>query len=146
MSDFFQTGAIATLHRLGQSNVRQLEQKLQEFSLETPVALVLPCHVKELGTQALKLIVRELKNVTYLKQIVVASTARLARVITAKPAPSSASCRNADAPLERRPAHATAIQETGRRGTRRGPGARGGTCGRVLAMCWPVNRCGWCRA
>ena len=35
------------------------------------MALVLPCHIKELGTKALKLIVRELKNVTYLKQIVV---------------------------------------------------------------------------
>ncbi len=71
MSDFFQTGAIATLHRLGRPNVQRLEQELERFSEETPIALVLPCHVKELGTQALRLIVRELKGVTYLKQIVV---------------------------------------------------------------------------
>jgi len=68
MSDFFQTGAIATLHRLGRPNVQRLEQELENFSLETPMALVLPCHIKELGTSALKLIVRELKNVTQLIQ------------------------------------------------------------------------------
>ena len=71
MSDFFQTGAIATLHRLGKPNLPRLEQELERFSEETPMALVLPCHIKELGTRALKLIVRELKHVTYLKQIVV---------------------------------------------------------------------------
>ena len=71
MSDFFQTGAIATLHRLGRDNVSQLEQELEKYSLETPMALVLPCHIKEIGTRALKLILRELKGVTYIKQIVV---------------------------------------------------------------------------
>lgn len=71
MSDFFQTGAIATLHRLGRPSFARLEQELERFSEETPMALVLPCHIKELGTRALKLIVRELKNVTYIKQIVV---------------------------------------------------------------------------
>jgi glucosyl-3-phosphoglycerate synthase len=71
MSDFFQTGAVATIHRLGRPDVTRLERELVEFAKETPIALVLPCHVKELGTRALKLIVRELKNVTYLKQIVV---------------------------------------------------------------------------
>ena len=71
MSDFFQTGAIATLHRLGRTDVGRLEKELNAFSEETPIALVLPCHAKELGTKALKLIVRELKNVTYLKQIIV---------------------------------------------------------------------------
>ncbi len=71
MSDFFQTGAIATLHRLGRPSVTRLEQELERYSEETPMALVLPCHIKELGTRALKLIVRELKTVTYIKQIVV---------------------------------------------------------------------------
>ena len=41
------------------------------FAKEAPIALVLPCHAKELDTPALRAIVRELKNVTYLKQIVV---------------------------------------------------------------------------
>jgi glucosyl-3-phosphoglycerate synthase len=71
MSDFSQTGAIATLHRLGQPNLARLEADLENFSLETPITLVLPCHVRELGTRALKLILRELKSVTYIKQIVV---------------------------------------------------------------------------
>jgi glucosyl-3-phosphoglycerate synthase len=71
MADFFQTGAVATLHLLGQPNVPRLEQDLENFSLETPIALVLPCHIKELGSKALKLIIRELKSVTYVKQIVV---------------------------------------------------------------------------
>lgn len=71
MSDFFQTGAIATLHRLGQPNVAALERELEAFSHETPIALVLPCHIRELGTSALRAIVRELKSVRYIKQIVV---------------------------------------------------------------------------
>jgi glucosyl-3-phosphoglycerate synthase len=71
MSDFYQTGAIATLHRLGRPNVDQLETELLEFSEETPIALVLPCHVREVGTRALKHIIRELKGVKYLKQIIV---------------------------------------------------------------------------
>jgi glucosyl-3-phosphoglycerate synthase len=71
MSDFFQTGAVATLHRLGRPNVPRLEQELERFSEETPIALVLPCHVKELGTRALNLILREIKSITYIKQIVV---------------------------------------------------------------------------
>jgi glucosyl-3-phosphoglycerate synthase len=71
MSDFFQTGAVATLHRLGKPEVARLEKQLLEFAVESPIALVLPCHVKELGTQALRHIVRELRNVSYLKQIVV---------------------------------------------------------------------------
>jgi hypothetical protein len=66
MSDFFQTGAIATLHRLGKPEVPRLEKELEEYAVETPIALVLPCHVKELGTQALRTIVRELRNVHYL--------------------------------------------------------------------------------
>jgi glucosyl-3-phosphoglycerate synthase len=71
MSDFFQTGAIATLHRLGRPNVGQLERELEEFARETPIALVLPCHVRELASPALDRILRELRAVRYLSQIVV---------------------------------------------------------------------------
>jgi glucosyl-3-phosphoglycerate synthase len=71
VSDFFQNGAIATLHRLGAPNVEQLEQQLAAFTKETPIALVLPCHTRELGTKALNGMLRELKKVGYLKQIVV---------------------------------------------------------------------------
>jgi glucosyl-3-phosphoglycerate synthase len=71
MSDFFQTGAVATLHRLGAANLSRLESELVEFAEETPISLVLPCHARELGTKALRGIVRELRNVRYLKQIIV---------------------------------------------------------------------------
>jgi glucosyl-3-phosphoglycerate synthase len=71
MSDFFQTGAVTTLHRLGKLDSSRLERDLEEFAKETPIALVLPCHVRELGSPALRGIVRELRHVRYLKQIVV---------------------------------------------------------------------------
>lgn len=71
MADFFQTGAIATLHRLGRQDVSRLEQELLEFSQDRPIALVLPCHISELGTRGLNAIVRELEHVPYLKQIIV---------------------------------------------------------------------------
>jgi len=71
MADFFQTGAVATLHRLGTADVGRLERELLEFAAETPIALVLPCHVRELGSRALRVILRELRQVRYIRQIVV---------------------------------------------------------------------------
>ena len=71
MADFFQTGAMATLHRLGEPGVERLEAQLREFVRDTPVALVLPCHVDEIGTPALRGILRELEQVDYLRQVVV---------------------------------------------------------------------------
>ncbi|MBM3855822.1 MAG: glycosyl transferase [Verrucomicrobia bacterium] len=71
MADFFQTGAIATLHRLGRTDLPRLERDLTGFAAETPIALVLPCHIRELGTKALRGIARELRGVPYLRQIVV---------------------------------------------------------------------------
>jgi len=71
MADFFQTGSIATLHRLGNPNVEKLESDLRAFAAETPIALVLPCHVNELGTTALRHIITELQKVDYISQIVV---------------------------------------------------------------------------
>lgn len=71
MSDFFQTGSFATLHRLGVPDVEALESQLREFSEDFPIALVLPCHANELGTRALRHILDELAKVPYLRQIVV---------------------------------------------------------------------------
>ena len=71
MADFFQTGAIATLHRLGPPNVARIEAELCTFAEKMPIALVLPCHVRELGTPALERILGELKGAKYLRQIVV---------------------------------------------------------------------------
>ncbi len=71
MADFFQTGAIATLHRLGPPNAARLEAELCALAKKTPIALVLPCHVRELGTPALDRILGELKEANFLRQIVV---------------------------------------------------------------------------
>jgi len=71
MPDFFQTGAVATLHRLGKTDLERMESELEEYSKETPIALVLPCHARELGTKALRGIARELRSVKYIKQIIV---------------------------------------------------------------------------
>ncbi|HMP83794.1 MAG TPA: glycosyl transferase [Verrucomicrobiota bacterium] len=71
MADFFQTGAIATLHRLGKQDVTRMERELCDFATETHIGLVLPCHIKELGSPALRQIMRELRGVKYLNQIIV---------------------------------------------------------------------------
>lgn len=71
VADFFQTGALATLHRLGKPDLARLERDLLDYSTEAPIALILPCHVRELGTPALNRIARELSQVKYLQQIVV---------------------------------------------------------------------------
>jgi glucosyl-3-phosphoglycerate synthase len=71
MADFFQTGAMATLHRLGEPGVERLEAQLRSFVQDMPIALVLPCHIEEIGTPALRGILRELEQVDYLRQVVV---------------------------------------------------------------------------
>jgi len=71
MSDFFQTGIIATLHRLGKPDTEQLQAQLVPLSKKRPVALVLPSLVSECETPALDRIVSELIQVPYLNEIVV---------------------------------------------------------------------------
>ena len=72
MSDFYQTGVVATFHRLGLFNLEKLEAELSWYAQERPIALVLPSLYSELGGDALKGIVRELKGVKYVSEIVVA--------------------------------------------------------------------------
>lgn len=62
---------MATLHRLGGRGVERLEGELRGFVRDMPIALVLPCHIDELGTPALRRIFRELDGVDYLQQVVV---------------------------------------------------------------------------
>jgi len=71
MADFHQGGAITTLHRLGSSDVKRLEDDLLRFSRSQPIALVLPCLSSELHGPGLKGIVDTLRGVRYLRQIVV---------------------------------------------------------------------------
>lgn len=71
MSDFFQNGDITTLHRLGSSDLEQLEAKLARMVRQRPVALVLPALYSEFEGKALPGIIKELKKVKYLEQIIV---------------------------------------------------------------------------
>ncbi|MGI9592937.1 MAG: glycosyl transferase, partial [Myxococcota bacterium] len=71
MADFYQSGVITTLHRLGGPGVERLERELLAYSQQRPIALVLPCLFSELQGDALKGIVDVLRGVPYLRQVVV---------------------------------------------------------------------------
>jgi glucosyl-3-phosphoglycerate synthase len=72
MSDFFQNGAITTLHRLGDAPVEHLEEALVASTRRRPLALVLPCLYSELRRPALRQILRTIRRVPYLDQVVIA--------------------------------------------------------------------------
>ncbi len=71
MADFHQTGVIATLHRLGRTDLPRLEDELRSYSDARPIALVLPCLYSESRGPALKGIIDTLRGVSYLRQLVV---------------------------------------------------------------------------
>ena len=71
MSDFFQTGAVATLHRLGNRPLDSLEKDLVGFSRTQPIALVLPALFSEFEGEAMPRILEEVSRVPYLGQVVV---------------------------------------------------------------------------
>lgn len=62
---------VATFHRLGKPNLDKIEAELTWYSQERPIALVLPSLYSELEGDALKGIIRELKEVKYIREIVV---------------------------------------------------------------------------
>ena len=71
MADFYQTGLLATFHRLGGLKLERLEGDLKKFNRHRPIALVLPTTPKELGSPALGGILDNLKDVPYLNEVVV---------------------------------------------------------------------------
>jgi glucosyl-3-phosphoglycerate synthase len=71
MADFYQTGAIATFHRFGNIDLKRMESELTEFSRHRPIALVLPSTYAELDSPPIKQIMKEIKKVPYLNEIVV---------------------------------------------------------------------------
>ncbi len=71
MADFHQNGTIATLHNLTDRPVEELEERLVHYAKKRPMTLVLPSLFSELEGGALKNIVQELKDVPYLKKIVI---------------------------------------------------------------------------
>src|SRR6266702_274860 len=71
MSDFYQTGVVATFHRLGKCDLEKIEDELCRYAEARPIALVLPSLYSELAGEALRGIVRDLQEVKYIKEIVV---------------------------------------------------------------------------
>jgi glucosyl-3-phosphoglycerate synthase len=71
MADFHQGGSVATLHNLTRRPLGQLESELVEFSKKRAMGLLLPCLFSELETEAMPRILREIKDVPYLDQIVI---------------------------------------------------------------------------
>ncbi|MCL4474901.1 MAG: glycosyl transferase [Nitrospirae bacterium] len=71
MADFYQTGVVSTLHRLGRSDIDKIESELSWYAQGRPIALVLPSLYSELEGDALKGIIRELKGAKYIREIVV---------------------------------------------------------------------------
>ena len=72
MADFCQTGMVTTLHRLGQLKLESLEQQLEYFAEQQPIALVLPALYSEFEKPAMAGILHELSRVRYVKQFVIA--------------------------------------------------------------------------
>src|SRR4030065_329463 len=71
MADFYQTGLLATFHRLGALNLERLESDLEKFNNPRPLALVLPTTPKELDSPSLRGILANLKDIKYLNEIVI---------------------------------------------------------------------------
>jgi glucosyl-3-phosphoglycerate synthase len=71
MSDFFQNGVITTLHKLRERPIAELEAELLRFSRVRPMALILPSLYSELQGPALPNIIRQLREVNYISDIIV---------------------------------------------------------------------------
>lgn len=71
MSDFYQTGVIATLHRLGRRPLESLEKDLTDLGRQQPIALVLPALYSEFEGPAMPGILEEVSRVPYLSEVVV---------------------------------------------------------------------------
>ncbi len=70
MSDFYQTGAVATLHQIGKRHIPALEEELREFNKTRPIALMLPAVYSEFERAAFPNILKTLEGVDYLNEIV----------------------------------------------------------------------------
>jgi glucosyl-3-phosphoglycerate synthase len=68
MSDFFQTGLVATFHRL-KTDLSKLEADLMEFSQDNGITLVLPSLYSEMEGPGLQRTLNELKSVKYIREI-----------------------------------------------------------------------------
>ncbi|MFZ2632434.1 MAG: glycosyl transferase [Desulfosalsimonadaceae bacterium] len=70
MADFCQNGMITTLQKLGKRPVHELERELKTIAGKRKIVLLLPALIDEFDGPAMPRIIRELKDVDYLAQIV----------------------------------------------------------------------------
>jgi len=71
VSDFHQSGGVATLHNLNQRAVEDIERRLELIAANRKIALVLPSLFSELETPALAGILDELQGARYIDHIVI---------------------------------------------------------------------------
>jgi len=71
MADFYQNGIITNLHNLTGRHLADLENDLMKYSKQRPLGLLLPSLFSELEGDALPNIVKHLKTVPYLSEIVI---------------------------------------------------------------------------
>ncbi|MCK4846558.1 MAG: glycosyl transferase [Deltaproteobacteria bacterium] len=72
MTDFYHSGLVTTLHRLGKSNLETIASELEAYAEARPLALVLPALYSDVKSDAMKGIVEELKKVKFVKEIILA--------------------------------------------------------------------------
>lgn len=71
MGDYFQNGAITTLHNLSRRPVDELEADLSRWAPQRPMALIIPTLFSEIRGDALPEIVRQLAGVPYLDEVII---------------------------------------------------------------------------
>lgn len=71
MGDFHQSGLISTLHYLKERTIEEIEAELSHYAERRPIALILPSLYRELRANALPNIVKQLKNIPYINEILV---------------------------------------------------------------------------
>ncbi len=86
MSDFAQSGLICTLQRLNDTHLGRVEAELEEIAQERPIALVLPCHGRDLEQPAFARLLTELAGAAFLREIVISMNDVPAAVREALPA------------------------------------------------------------
>jgi glucosyl-3-phosphoglycerate synthase len=70
VSDFAQAGLICTLQRLNDTHLGRIEAELHEIARVRPIALVLPCHGRDLEQPAFQRLLEELRGADFLREIV----------------------------------------------------------------------------
>jgi glucosyl-3-phosphoglycerate synthase len=71
VADFLQHRQIATLHKLADRPIEELEAELLEWSRQRPMALIIPCLFSELAGEALQTILDEISQIEYLDEVII---------------------------------------------------------------------------